>query len=236
MVLSRAQPPAPAGTADAADNAARLFQKRVLDYNRKTANLLEYLKIHGSGIPKQIIEFIQVSWFLIDALFHFPVEDTWKIQLNKIQYTINNIKKDTNKLTAKTENPIQIYAQAAARTSLLYYYQLIHNFNNTAPARSADFDCKYTVTVKINNSAIAKNLRRLISEDLVKYTKKYRKNTVYKAISPMLMSIQFIAAKILQSDNLQFFLCSTKKAEIACIYRDAWIRGFGNAVQIILPI
>ena len=73
--MSCAQPPAPAGAADAADNTVRPLQKRVLDHNCEAANLLKYLKAHSSGIPKQIIEFIQVSWSLTDALFHFPVED-----------------------------------------------------------------------------------------------------------------------------------------------------------------
>ena len=129
-----------------------------------------------------------------------------------------------------------MYAQAAARTPLLYYYQLIYNFNSTAPARSADLDRERAVTVKMDNSAMAKNLRRLTSEDLVKYTEKYRKNAAYKAVSPTLISVQFVAAKILQLGNLRLFLRSAKKTEIARIYRDAWIRRFGNAARVILPI
>ena len=82
---------------------------------------------------------------------------------------------------------------------------------------------------------MAKNLRRLTSEDLVKRTEKYRKNAAYKAVSPTLMSVQFVAAKILRSDNLRLFLRSAKEAEIARIYRDTWIRGFGNAARVILP-
>ena len=157
--MSRAQPPAPAGAADTADNTARPLQKRVLDHNREAANLLEYLKAHGSDTPKRIIEFIQASWSLTDTLFHFSVEDAWKIQLDKIQRAINNIKKNINKFTARTEDPIRIYTQAAARTFLLYYYQSIYNFNSTAPVCSADFNRERTVTIKIGDSAIAKNLR-----------------------------------------------------------------------------
>ena len=236
MVLNRAQPPASVGAADAADNAARSLQKRVLDHNREAANLLEYLKAYGSGIPKWVIEFIQTSWFLTDALFYFPVGDAWKVQLDEIQRAINDIRKDINKLTVRTEDPIRIYTQAAARVFLLYYYQSTHNSNSTAPARLADLDREYAVIVKIGDSAIAKNLRRLTSEDLVKYTEKYRKNTAYKAISPTLMSVQFVAAKILRSGNLRLFLRSAKEAEIARTYRDAWVRGFGDAVRVILPI
>ena len=221
MVLSRAQPPAPAGAADAADNAARPLQKRVLDHNREAVNLLEYLKAHGSGTPKQIIEFIQASWSLTDALFYFPVGDTWKVQLDEMQRAINDIRKDTNKLTARTEDPIRTYTQAAARAPPLYYYQSTHNSNSTAPARPADLDRERAVTVKVGDSAMAKNLRRLTSEDLVKRAEKYRKNAAYKAVSPTLMSVQFVAAKILRSGNLRLFLRSAKEAEIARTYRDA---------------
>ena len=90
--------------------------------------------------------------------------------------------------------------------------------------------------MKIGDSAIAKNLRRLTSEDLVKRAEKYRKNAVYKAVSSTLISVQFVAAKILQSGDLRLFLRSAKEAEIARIYRDIWVCGFGNTARVILPI
>ena len=233
--MSRAQPPAPAGAADAADNAARPLQKRVLDHNREAANLLEYLKAHGSGTPKRVIEFIQASWTLTDALSHFPVGDAWKVQLDEMQRAINDIRKDTNELTARTEDPIRTYAQAAARAPPPCHHQSTHDSNSTAPARPADLDRERAVTVKVGDSAMAKNLRRLTSEDLVKRAEKYRKNAAYKAVSPTLMSVQFVAAKILRSGDLRLFLRSAKEAEIARTYRDAWVRGFGDAARVILP-
>ena len=233
--MSRAQPPAPAGAADAADNAVRPLQKRVLDHNREAANLLKYLKAHGSGTPKQIIEFIQASWSLTDALSHFPVGDAWKVQLDEMQRAINDIRKDINELTARTEDSIRTYAQAAARAPPLCYYQSTYDFNSTAPARPADLDCERAVTVKVGDSAMAKNLRQLTSEDLVKRAEKYRKNAAYKAVSPTLISVQFVAAKILRSGDLRLFLRSAKEAEIARIYRDAWVRGFGDTARVILP-
>ena len=235
MVLSRAQPPAPAGTADAADNAARPLQKRVLDHNREAANLLEYLKAHGSDTPKRVIEFIQASWSLIDTLSHFPVEDAWKVQLDEMQHAINDIRKNTNKLTARTEDPIRIYAQAAARAPPPCHHQSTHDSNSTVPAHPADLDRERAVTVKVGDSAMAKNLRRLTSKDLVKQAEKYRKNTAYKAVSPTLISVQFVTAKILRSGDLRLFLRSAKEAEIARTYRDAWVRGFGDAARVILP-
>ncbi|PIG87294.1 hypothetical protein AARAC_011662 [Aspergillus arachidicola] len=194
MVLSRAQHPAPAGAAGATDNAARPLQKRVLDHNREAASLLEYLQTHGSGTPRRVVEFIQASWALTDALSHYPVGDAWKVQLDEMQRAINDIWKDTNELTARTEDPIHTYAQAAARAPPPCHHQSTHGSSSTAPARPADLDRERAVTVKVGDSATAKNLRRLTSEDLVKRAEKYRKHAAYKAISPTLMSVQFVAA------------------------------------------
>ncbi|KAE8313638.1 hypothetical protein BDV41DRAFT_536433 [Aspergillus transmontanensis] len=67
---------------------------------------------------------------------------------------------------------------------------------------------------------MARNLRRLTNKDLVKHTEKHRRNAVYKTVHLTLASIQFIMAKILRLDNLQLFLHSAKKAEIARTYQN----------------
>ncbi|KAE8325380.1 hypothetical protein BDV39DRAFT_206919 [Aspergillus sergii] len=83
---------------------------------------------------------------------------------------------------------------------------------------------------------MARNLRRLTSEDLVKRAEKHRRNAAYKAICPTLASIQFIAAKILRLGDLRLFLHSAKEAEIARTYQDDWIRGFGEAARVALSM
>ncbi|GMG55443.1 unnamed protein product [Aspergillus oryzae var. brunneus] len=188
------KPPAPAGATDAT-GVARPLQKRVLDHNCEAASLLDYLKTHGSGTPKRVVEFIQASWALTDALSHHPVGDAWKTKLDEMQRAINDIRKDTNELTARTEDPVRTYAQAAARAPPPCHHQSTHGSNSTAPARPADLDRERAVTVKVGDSAMARNLRRLTNEDLVKRAEKHRRNAAYKAVRPTLASIQFVARK-----------------------------------------
>ncbi|PIG87296.1 hypothetical protein AARAC_011664 [Aspergillus arachidicola] len=176
------------------------------------ASLLEYLQTHGSGTPRRVVEFIQASWALTDALFHFPVGDA-----------------------SRTEDPIRTYAQAAAKAPPPYYHQSTHGSNSTAPAYPADLDRERAVTVKVGDSATAKNLRRLTNEDLVKRAEKHHLNAAKTAIRPTLASIQFVAAKILRSGDLRLFLRSVKEAEIARTHRDAWVRGFGETARVTLP-
>lgn len=76
MTPTRALPLAPAGAAGASGDTARPFQKRVLDLNREAASLLEQ---HSSGTSKRMIEFIQKTWALTEALSCYPVGDAWKV-------------------------------------------------------------------------------------------------------------------------------------------------------------
>ncbi|KNG79996.1 hypothetical protein ANOM_011768, partial [Aspergillus nomiae NRRL 13137] len=121
------------------------------------------------------------------------------------------------------------------RASPPCHHQSTHGSSSTAPARPADLDRERAVTVKVGDSAMARNLRRLTSEDLVKRAEKHRRNAAYKAVRPTLASIQFVAAKILRSGDLRLFLRSAKEAEIARTYRDDWVRGFGEAARVALP-
>ncbi|KAB8240721.1 hypothetical protein BDV35DRAFT_372400 [Aspergillus flavus] len=44
---------------------------------------------------------------------HYPVGDAWKVQVDEIQRAINNIRTDTDELTARTEDPLRTFASAA---------------------------------------------------------------------------------------------------------------------------
>ncbi|KAB8204222.1 hypothetical protein BDV34DRAFT_226607 [Aspergillus parasiticus] len=112
--------------------------------------------------------------------------------MNKIQRAINNIRKNTNKLTAKIEDSLQTFTSIAQGTPLPCYYQSNHNSASSAPTRLVDLDRDRTVT-----------------------TEKHRHLAAVKTVQSTLISIQFVTAKILRLDNLQLFLRSAKEAEIA---------------------
>ncbi|KAK6811840.1 hypothetical protein RU639_012486 [Aspergillus parasiticus] len=232
MAPTRALPPAPAGAADAAGDTARPLQRRVLDLNREAASLLEQ---HSSGLSKRMMTFIQSTWSLTEALSHYPVGDAWKVQMDEIQRAINDIRKDTNELTARTEDPLRTFASAARGAPPPCHHQSNHDSASSAPARPVDLDRDRAVTVKVGDPAMARNLRRLTNEDLVKRAEKHRRLAAVKAVRPTLASIQFVAAKILRSGDLRLFLRSAKEAEIARTHRDAWVKGFGTAARVALP-
>ncbi|KNG84830.1 hypothetical protein ANOM_009837 [Aspergillus nomiae NRRL 13137] len=114
------------------------------------------------------------------------------------------------------------------------HYQSNHNSASSAPACPADLNRDRALTVKVSNPAMARNLRQLTNEDLVKRAEEHRWLAAITAVRPTLASIQFIAAKILWSGDLRLFLRNAKKAEIARTHRDAWIKGFGTAARVAL--
>ncbi|KAB8240338.1 hypothetical protein BDV35DRAFT_133964 [Aspergillus flavus] len=134
-----------------------------------------------------------------------------------MQRAMHDIQKDTNELTARTEDPVRTYAQAAAKAPPPHHHQSAYGSNRTAPAYPADLDRERAVTVKVGDSATAKNLRRLTNEDLVKHAEKHRRDAAKTAIRPTL------------------FLRSAKEAEIARTHRDAWVRDFGETARVTLP-
>ncbi|KAE8377781.1 hypothetical protein BDV26DRAFT_262931 [Aspergillus bertholletiae] len=181
MVPSRTQLPAPVGAADATGNTARPLQKRVLDLNREATRMLEYLTAHCSSAPKRFVEFVQLTWTLTDDLAQFPVGDAWQTQLHELQRAINDVRKDTNELTARVD-PLRSFAQAAAKAPPPCHHQSSHNSASTAPVRPDDLERDRAVTVKVGDSAMAKNLCRLTSEDLVKRAEKHRRNGAVKDV------------------------------------------------------
>lgn len=108
---------------------------------------------------------------MTEALSCYPVGDAWKVQMDEIQRAINDIHKDTNELTARAEDPLRTFANAARGPC---HYQSNHNSASSAPARPADLDRDRAVTVKVGDPAMARNLRRLTNEDLVKRAEKHR--------------------------------------------------------------
>ncbi|KAE8133857.1 hypothetical protein BDV38DRAFT_286474 [Aspergillus pseudotamarii] len=140
--------------------------------------------------------------------------------MDKIQRTINDIRTDTNELTARTEDPLRTFARAARGAPSPCYYQSNHNSASSAPACPADLDRDRALTVKVGDPAMARDLRRLTNEDLVKRAEKHRRLAAITAVRPTLASIQFVAAKILRSGDPRLFLRNAKEVEIARTHRD----------------
>ncbi|KAE8334777.1 hypothetical protein BDV24DRAFT_169866 [Aspergillus arachidicola] len=156
---------------DGADTA-RPLQKRVLDLNREAASLLEQ---HSSGTSKRMIEFIQKTWAVTEALSHYPVGDAWK------------------------RTPADV-RQSRAGAPPPCHYQSNHDSASSA------------LTVKVGDPAMARNLRRLTNEDLVKRAEKppaggYHGRPTDPGVHPR------------RSRG----------------HRDAWIKGVGTAARVALP-